>query len=118
MEVLRQAAAGCRTLVVAAGDLSHVGPAFGDAFAFGLSERARLAADDATLLGLMARGDGEGFFTTLAGRDDDQRVCGLPPVYWALQLLGECQGVSIGYTQCAADATGDSLVSIAGVLLT
>jgi hypothetical protein len=35
-----------------------------------------------------------------------------------LRYLGACRGEVVGYDQCPADATGGSLVSIAGVLLT
>ncbi|MCL5026372.1 MAG: AmmeMemoRadiSam system protein B [Chloroflexi bacterium] len=116
IEVLRQATAGWRTLVVAAGDLSHVGPAFGDSYPFGLSERAGLAAEDARLLELVARGDAQGLFAATVSSEDRRRVCGIPPIFWALQLLGGCRGASLGYAQCPADANGGSIVSIAGVL--
>jgi len=33
-------------------------------------------------------------------------------------LLGETRGEVVGYDQCPADATGGSLVSIAGVVFT
>ena len=48
---------------------------------------------------------------------DARKVCGLPPVYLTLRLLGDdARGEVVGYAQCPADPDGGSLVSVAGVL--
>ncbi len=62
-------------------------------------------------------GDADAFFKLSQNERDPRRICGVPPMYLALRLLGSCKGESLGYTQCPADANGGSLVSIVGVLL-
>jgi MEMO1 family protein len=116
LEVLRQATSSRRTLVVVAGDLSHVGPVFGDRTPLGPIDRASLAAGDAQLLAALSGGDAGRFMGLLRASGDRQKVCGLPPAYWGLRALEPVRGESLAYTQCPADETGGSLVSIAGVL--
>ncbi|MBI4322139.1 MAG: AmmeMemoRadiSam system protein B [Chloroflexi bacterium] len=117
VHALRTAARGRRTLVVAAADLAHVGPAFGDAVAFGPIEQAALGAADRQMLEDACAGGAEGFFERLRSERDRRRVCGLPPIYLTLRLLGNARGQVVDYAQCPADAEGHSWVSIAGVAL-
>ncbi len=106
-----------RTLVVASGDLAHVGPAFGDAAPLGAQERTSLQEDDAGSLAAISRGDAPAFFQGLQAEDDRRRVCGLTPIYLAMQLLGgNVSGTVTDYAQCPADIDGGSLVSIAGAV--
>lgn len=106
-----------RTLVVASGDLAHVGPAFGDAAPLGSKERARLQSDDAGSLDAISHGDSAAFFQGLQAEKDQRRVCGLTPIYLAMQLLGDnVTGSVTDYAQCPADIDGSSLVSIAGAV--
>ena len=106
-----------RTLVVASGDLAHVGPAFGDAAPLGAQQRAQLKSDDDTSLDAIRHGDAPVFFQGLQDEDDRRRVCGLTPIYLAMQLLGgNISGTVTDYAQCPADIDGGSLVSIAGVV--
>ena len=115
VEVLRQATAQRQVLVVAAADLSHVGPAFGGA-PQDLWERARLQAADDELLAQVCAGDAEGFFATLKRDGNRRNVCGLPPIYLALRLLSPVQGELIAYDRCPADQQGTSFVSVCGVV--
>jgi hypothetical protein len=116
VDTLRGATVGRRVLVVAAADLSHVGPAFGGP-AQGLIERARVQAADDELIERICAGDARGLFAAI-GRDGDRRnVCGLPPIYLALRTLSPTQGERVSYDRCPADASGTSLVSICGILL-
>ena len=115
--VLRDAMRGRRTLVIAAADLAHVGPAFGDLQPVDELRRAKVAADDGRSIQAICDGDPNAFFEISRAEGDARKVCGLPPVYMALRLLDGVRGESLGYTQCPADANGGSLVSIAGVLL-
>jgi len=105
-----------KALVVAAGDLAHVGPAFGDP-PLDLRGRAELAERDEALLGRVAVGDSAGFWGAIRDVGDRHHVCGLPPIYLALRLLAPCRGEVLAYDRCAADEEGTSLVSIAGVVL-
>ena len=117
IETLRQVTANRRVLAVAAADLAHVGPAFGDREPYGESDRVRLATKDEALLGAVCSGDAEEFFGQLRAERDARRICGLPPIYLMLRYLGEAKGEVVGYDQCPADSNGGSLVSIGGVLL-
>lgn len=117
LEVLREVMMARRTLVVAAADLAHVGPAFGDPRPLDLAARAELQAADQALLATVVTGDAEAFFRTIQAEGDRRRICGLPPIYLALRLLGDAEGIQVGYDRCPADAQGGSWVSICGVLL-
>jgi len=117
LDALRQATAGRRVLVVAAGDLAHVGPTFGDARPLDMAAKSRLRAADDGLLGVLVAGDAAGFLNVLKKERDERRVCGLPPIYMTLRLLGASLGEVTGYDQCPADPDGGSVVSVAGVLL-
>ena len=109
--------AGRNTLVIAAGDLAHVGPNFGDATPVDGVGRAALAAEDAATMDAICRGDAAGFFELSRAEGDRRRICGLSPIYLMLRLLGPMEGESMGYDQCPADVEGGSLVSIVGALL-
>jgi AmmeMemoRadiSam system protein B len=117
IEALQQATAGRRVLVVAAADLAHVGPAFGDSRGLGQGDRRDIADKDARLLTAICDGDPSGFFGQLRDEQDRRRICGLPPIYLSLRQLERTRGRVVDYDQCPADPEGGSLVSIAGVLL-
>lgn len=114
---LRHLAERRRLVLVAAGDLAHVGPAFGGG-PQGWAERARLRAADDGLIERICAGDGAGFFEGIRSQGDRYNVCGLPPIYVLLRALGSVSGERVAYAQCPADEQGTSLVSICGVLLT
>jgi AmmeMemoRadiSam system protein B len=117
IEALRQATDGRRVLAVAAADLAHVGPAFGDSRGLDEGDRQDLADKDGELLEAICTGDPHGFFGQLRDERDRRRICGLPPVYLTLRYLEMSRGCVVDYDQCPADPAGGSLVSIAGVLL-
>lgn len=117
VEVLRRAMEERPTLVVAAADLAHMGPAFGDAYGLDAIAKAQLRAADERLIESICAGDAAGFFEQLQEVGNRRHVCGLPPIYLALRLLGETWGEVAGYDQCPADAEGLSFVSIAGAVL-
>jgi len=116
LPALRQATAGRRAIVVAAGDLSHVGPAFGG-HPLGLVERARLQAADDELMARICEGDAHGFYAAIRRDGDKRNVCGLPPIYLALRMLSPVQGELLSYDRCPADDRGTSFVSVCGILL-
>ncbi len=117
LDALRVATAPHRTLVVAAADLAHMGPAFGDGFPIDFVGRTRLQAADEQLVAAICTGDAEAVFQNVAQDGDQRRICGLPPIYATLKLLGKAAGRPVGYTQCPADQQGTSVVSICGVVL-
>ena len=118
LAALRAATAGRRVLVVASADLAHVGPAFGDERGWDALARASLKASDERLLAVAATGDPVDFLATLRAEQDAHRVCGLPPIYWALHALDGAAGETLGYDQCPADEAGASWVTIAGMAYT
>jgi AmmeMemoRadiSam system protein B len=117
VETLNSELEGRTVLFVAAGDLAHVGPAFGDSFPVDFTGRARLAAEDEKLIEVICAGDAEAFYRRIAAQNDRRNVCGLAPIYLALRLLGETTGERAGYDRCPADQSGTSWVSICGVVL-
>jgi AmmeMemoRadiSam system protein B len=117
LAILQQAATSRSTIVVAAGDLAHVGPAFGDPYPVDLFQRAQVKAADERLMDHICSGDEEAFFEEVKASGDRTRVCGFPPIYLALRLLGEADGTVTGYAQCAADQQNGSFVSICGIVL-
>jgi AmmeMemoRadiSam system protein B len=117
VRALREVMDSRRTLVVAAADLAHVGPAFGDPYGLDLIGKAQLRSADERLLKTIYAGDARAFFELLQAEGDRRHVCGLPPIYLTLRLLGEVRGRPAGYAVCPADARGTSVVTIAGVTL-
>jgi len=105
-----------KTLVVASGDLAHVGPAFGGR-PLTHAARTRLAAADDELLDRMIAGDGEGFFQTIRRVEDRNNVCGVTPGYLTLKILGDgVRGERLAYDTCPADEADTSAVTIGGVV--
>lgn len=115
VETLRATIAGRKALVVISGDMAHVGPAFGGD-PLGGAEKAALRAADQHLIDCMRAGDATGFFRVIADVGDRYNICGLPPLYLALHLMGGGNGELVGYAQCPADDDGTSLVSICGMV--
>ena len=119
VQFLRDATEDRNTLVIAAGDLAHMGPAFGDSAPLDTIARARLSAEDSASMEDIRKGDAAGFFERSRAESDARRICGISPIYLMLEFLKGKQilGESMGYDQCPADAQGGSVVSIAGALL-
>jgi AmmeMemoRadiSam system protein B len=117
LDLLREVMAQRRTLVVAAADLAHMGPAFGDPYGLDFIGQARLRNADGRLLDAVNAGNPTVFFELLKAEGDRRHVCGLPPIYLTLRLLEPVRGRPAGYDLCPADPTGQSFVTIAGVLL-
>jgi AmmeMemoRadiSam system protein B len=115
VDVLKQAIAGRRAVVVAAADLAHIGPAFGGQ-PVDFVGRARLQAADDELIASMCAGDAEGFFGAIRRDGDRRNVCGLAPIYLTLRILSPVEGEGVAYDRCPADQNGTSLVSICGVV--
>jgi hypothetical protein len=106
-----------RTLVVAAGDLAHVGPAFGDRVAVDSGARDALGAADQKSIDSILAGDAEAFLDLSRQEADSRKICGLSAIYTMLRLLDGAQGEAFSYDQCQADAQNGSVVSILGTLL-
>ena len=119
LDYLRYATTARNTLVIAAGDLAHLGPAFGADTPLDTIARAKLAAADSESMTDICSGDGAAFFERSRAESDSRRICGISPIYLMLEYLNgrSLRGESMGYDQCPADSQGGSVVSIAGALL-
>lgn len=116
LDVLQRAMQRRRVLVVAAGDLAHVGPAF-DTEPVNQAYLANLKAADDELIAEMCAGDAQGFIQAIQRVQDRNNVCGVSPIYLTLRLLGPLRGQNQGYAVCPADTTNTSVVTICGVTL-
>jgi hypothetical protein len=114
IEALREVIRTRRTLIVASGDMAHVGPAFGGRPLDGAA-KAQLHNEDHTVIARLCAGDATGFFRSVAATGDRNNICGLAPFYLTLALLGESSGALAGYLQCPADEHETSVVSICGM---
>ena len=117
LEALGRSMKKRRTLVIAAGDLAHVGPAFGDAEPLDDIAKAKLKAEDDRSINAICTGNPAEFLDISIAESDARKICGLSPIYLMLRLLEGATGVPMGYDQCPADHNGGSVVSIAGALL-
>jgi AmmeMemoRadiSam system protein B len=104
-----------QVLVVAAADLAHIGPVFGDVLPVDLRGRSDLAKADQRLLEIVKLVDAERLMDEVKADGDKRRICGLAPIYLTLSVLSGATGVVTGYEQCPASNDGTSLVSVCGV---
>lgn len=112
VQCLREAAASRRTLMIAAADLAHMGPAFGDPAPLDPLQREHITAQDRELLAAMCAADADRFFALIKQEQDRRRICGTAPIYMTLRVLGPAQGEVFDYIHCAADPKNGSVVSI------
>ena len=105
-----------RTFVVAAGDLAHIGPAFGGK-PVTPGDLLHLYDDDRSLIKSISRGDANTFYQKIVSENDRNNVCGTAPIYIALQSFGKCAGKNLAYAACPADVDHTSYVSICGLAL-
>ena len=94
-----------RVIALAAADLAHVGPRFGDAEALTPLQLRLLEKKDRATLEHVCRGDAAGFFTAVLEAGDPRRICGLAPVFGLLAALGSSRGKILRYEQ-ANDPSG------------
>lgn len=105
-----------RVLVVAAGDLAHVGPAF-DTEPVDVANLANLKAADEELIANMCAGNAHGFMQAIQRVQDRNNVCGVSPIYLTMRLLHPLKGENQGYAVCPADTANTSVVTICGMTL-
>ena len=115
LDALRAASRGRRVAVVASGDLSHVGSAFGGE-PLSPTQRAAVRGDDEDLIDQMRRASALGFFESIRRVRDRNNVCGVSPVYLTLRLLEATRGELHGYASCPADSAGTSAVTVCGMV--
>jgi AmmeMemoRadiSam system protein B len=116
VELLRQEMTKQRTLVVAAGDLAHLGPEF-DGPPLDIPAQAQMEADDAALMNVLCQGNADSFLKFMQAGQHKRNVCGLSSFYFLLDILGQTHGQTIAYDRCLADYNRTSFVSICGIVL-
>ena len=114
VEAIKTSTAGKRTLVVASGDLAHLGPAF-EGQPITCEGKEQIKVDDDEMLVPLLAGDGDAFFENIRQHRSRRNVCGTAPFYLALKLMGEVQGELTAYDRCLADDEGTSFVSVCGM---
>ncbi|MCC7020644.1 MAG: AmmeMemoRadiSam system protein B [Ardenticatenales bacterium] len=116
IERLRTTIRGRRALVIASGDLSHVGPAFGQ-LPMTDDDLVTLRSDDHALLERLCAGDRTGFFAPIQHSANRTNICGVAPFWLTMAVAEATGGTLIDYDQCPADDDDTSWVSIGGVVL-
>ena len=96
---LAESASKCRVAYVAAIDLSHVGPDFGDALPVSTTFQDRVREFDHGMLASALDGDAERWFGQAALVNNRYRICGLAATYTFLQTLGQPSGQLLDYQQ-------------------
>jgi len=116
VDLLAELAASGDTLVVAAADISHVGPTFGDESPLDDAAKEHIRSSDRSWLEAACAGESARLRDHMTQNGDPTRICGAAPIYLMSCILGEVQGRVVSYDQCPADESFGSLVSVAGVL--
>jgi AmmeMemoRadiSam system protein B len=88
-----------RYCIVAGADLAHVGPRFGDRWRAGRAQLRRVESEDRALLAPVSTGDAEAFFQEALRQQDQNRICGLSPIYALLRLMPGAPGQLLHYEQ-------------------
>lgn len=109
----RQAAGGS-VLWLAAADLAHVGPRFGDPEQLDEEDRDSLERRDRQTLKPVLAGDAPGFFAEIRRERDRRRVLGLGTIYALLRMSLATGGQLRCYAQCSVDR--GSYISTASVV--
>lgn len=104
---------GGRTVYLAAVDLSHVGPRFGDP-APDARILGEVEAHDREALDAALRGDADGWFEAIARHEDSTRVCGWGATYAALRAAAPGAGRLLRYEQSKEE--DGSMVSVAAMV--
>ncbi len=116
VDILRDEMSRRRTVVVAAGDLAHLGPAF-DGPPLDPIAQAQMKVDDEALIGSLCRGSAAEFFRFMQAGQYRRNVCGLSTFYFTLRVLDQTQGQAVAYERCPADNRNTSFVSVCGIVL-
>lgn len=116
LDLLHEEITKRRTLVVASGDLAHLGPAF-DGPPLDAAAQAQMKVDDKVLVDILAQGNASAFFELMQAGQYERNVCGLSPFFFTLSTLGQTRGQIIAYDRCPADNRNTSFVSICGMVL-
>ena len=115
IEMLQDEMTRRRTVVVASGDLAHLGTAFSEP-PMNRADYDQMKVDDDALLENLCQGNARSFFDFMRAGQFERNVCGLAPFFFTLSLLGDTQGQVIAYDRCPADPEDTSYVSVCGLV--
>jgi AmmeMemoRadiSam system protein B len=89
LEALRQTLLddGRRITLIAAVDLAHVGPRFGDQWSVDLQQQASVGSADREMLDLVLRPDPDAYYAQVMRDHDARRICGLTPIFLLTALM-------------------------------
>ena len=118
LALLAEVAYEPRVLVVAAADVSHIGPVFGDNAPIDQDGKAEVRSTDQQWLEAACSGSGDLLAKHILQNGDPTRICGMAPIHHMVTMLDGSTGRLLDYDQCPADEDFGSLVSIAGALFT
>ena len=118
LALLAEVAYEPKVLVVAAADVSHIGPIFGDDAPIDQEGKAGVRSTDQQWLEAACSGSSDQLAMHILQNGDPTRICGLAPIHHMVTLLEGSTGRLLDYDQCPADDDFGSLVSIAGALFT
>jgi AmmeMemoRadiSam system protein B len=92
---------GRRITLIAAVDLAHVGPRFGDDWSVDRGRQSKIRAADEHLLEFVVRPDADGYYADVMRDRDARRICGFTPIYLLTALMQAEQrpGEVLRYTQ-------------------
>jgi MEMO1 family protein len=112
VETIQRESRRRRILVVAAGDLAHIGPAFGGK-PVPQSALGQFKADDERILTLLETSSAAALQAELHALESNN-VCGAHPLYLTARILGTTRIDRLGYAACPADEENTSFVTVAG----
>jgi AmmeMemoRadiSam system protein B len=92
---------GRRITLIAAVDLAHIGPRFGDQWSVDPARQASVGAADRALLELILAPDADAYYAYVMRDRDARRICGFTPLYVLTSLMRSehRQGELLCYTQ-------------------
>lgn len=90
----------CITLIAAV-DLAHIGPRFGDQWSVDRTRQGVVGAADREMLDLLLRPDADAYYAQVMRDRDARRICGLTPLYLLTALMQSEQrrGELLRYSQ-------------------
>jgi AmmeMemoRadiSam system protein B len=119
VSALRQALAedGRNVTIIAAVDLAHIGPRFGDQWRVDPQHQASVERGDREMLEFVVKPDAEAYYAQIMRDRDARRICGLTPIYVLTELMQAEQrrGELLRYTQWI-DTDQSSGVTFASVV--
>jgi hypothetical protein len=113
LTALQRAVAGRRVCWIAAADLAHVGPRYGDPAPPTPTELTWFAQADRRTLRFLEAGDAAGFHADAIRDDTRRRLCGVAPIYAAMRA-GETGARVLHYGQWTDGVDSVSFAAAAG----